>query len=489
MKETHLISVGLDIGTCTTKFVVSRLTLTERGASFTISQDEITERKLLYASPIVRTPLLDPVTIDAAELTEFLEAELKCAGIALTDIGSGAVIMTGETATKSNAEALLHRLAEQAGAFVVATAGSDLEAIMAGKGSGAAGRSLTLQNTIANMDIGGGTANVAWFRNGMPIATATFHMGGSILHLQGDGTVTYVSSAIKSWLDDQGFVIEVGQLAHISELQELTRRMARAIGLLIAGGETHSIQNSAELLILGQLPSQLPQTDEWMLSGGIAELLPCPSMMQMAEITKYEDIGPLLAQAIYDTWTELGFSLVKARQTQRATVIGAGLQSVELSGSTIHVDAATLPIRNVPIVKLQLHQDKATLTEDLKELFQKAIQLYGILDQAPFGIALTTVHPYTYRQLQELADQLIPQLTSHFTHKQTVVILCDQDMAKALGQLLTLGCQGKPRIVCVDGVSLSFGDYIDLGELIGNRTIPVIVKTLLFPNETSEVSL
>ena len=226
-----------------------------------------------------------------------------------------------------------------------------------------------------------------------------------------------------------------------------------------------------------------------MLSGGIAQLLPCPSMIGMAEITKYEDIGPLLAQAIYDTWTELGFSLVKARQTQRATVIGAGLQSVELSGSTIHVDAATLPIRNVPIVKLHLHQDKTALSEDLKELFQKAIQLYGTVDQAPFGIALITEHPYTYRQLQELASQLIPQLTSHFTHNQTVVILCDQDMAKALGQLLSLGCQGKPRIVCVDGVSLSFGDYIDLGELIGNRTIPVIVKTLLFPNETSEVNL
>jgi ethanolamine utilization protein EutA len=488
MKETHLMSVGLDIGTCTTKLVISRLTLAERGSSYTISRDEITERKLLYASPIHRTPLIDPITLDAAQLTEFLEAELATAGVELADIGSGAVIMTGETATKTNAEALLHRLAEQAGAFVVATAGSDLEAIMAGKGSGAAGRSQSLQNTVANMDIGGGTANIAWFRNGIPIATVTFHMGGSVIRLQADGTVTYVSLAIQCWLDEQGMLMVPGQIVDIHELRELTRRMARAVGQFVAGSPDKA---GNELLLLGKRPNQLPLADEWMLSGGIAELLSRPANMELAEVTTYNDIGSLLAQAIQETWKELGFPLVKSGHMQRATVIGAGLQSVELSGSTIHVDAGTLPIRNVPIVKLHIQQEPVKLATALKDIFQQASQLYGTSNQTPFGIALTTEQEqsYTYKHLQVLASQLIPQLTSHFTHQHTIVILCDQDMAKALGQLLSLGCQGRPRIVCIDGISLNFGDYIDLGELIGNRTIPVIVKTLLFPNEISEVRL
>ncbi|CAN7597826.1 ethanolamine ammonia-lyase reactivating factor EutA [Paenibacillus sp. LjRoot56] len=488
MKETHLMSVGLDIGTCTTKLVVSRLTLAERGSSYTISRDEITERKLLYASPIYPTPLLDPITLDAAKLTEFLEAELATAGVALADIGSGAVIMTGETATKTNAEALLHRLAEQAGAFVVATAGSDLEAIMAGKGSGAAGRSLNLHNTVANMDIGGGTANVAWFRNGIPIATVTFHMGGSVIRLQADGTVTYVSSAIQRWLDEQGMLMVPDQIVDIHEIRELTRCMARDVGQFVAGSPDKA---GAELLLLGQRPNQLPHADEWMLSGGIAELLSRPAIMELAEVTTYDDIGPLLAQVIRETWMELGLPLVKAGHMQRATVIGAGLQSVELSGSTIHVDADTLPIRNVPIVTLHLQQEPVRLATALKDLLQQASQLYGTSNQTPFGIALTTEQEqsYTYKHLQVLASQLIPQLTSYFTHEHTIVMLCDQDMAKALGQLLSLGCQGSPRIVCIDGISLNFGDYIDLGERIGNRTIPVIVKTLLFPNETSEVRL
>ncbi|NOU63504.1 ethanolamine utilization protein [Paenibacillus sp. LMG 31461] len=488
MMETHLMSVGLDIGTCTTKLVVSRLTLAERGSSYTISRDEITERKLLYESPIHRTPLVDAITLDAAQLTEFLEAELAAAGVELADIGSGAVIMTGETATKTNAEALLHRLAEQAGAFVVATAGSDLEAIMAGKGSGAAGRSHKLRNTVANMDIGGGTANIAWFRNGIPIATVTFHMGGSVIRLQADGRVIYVSSAIQRWLDEQGLLMVPGQIVDIPELRELTRRMARAVGQFVAGGPDKA---GNELLLLGQRPNKLPQADEWILSGGIAELLSRPAIMALTEVTTYDDIGPILAQAIQETWTELGFPLVKAGHMQRATVVGAGLQSVELSGSTIHVDAGTLPIRNVPIVKLHIQQEPDKLATALKDLFQQASQLYGTSNQTPFGIALTTEQEqsYTYKHLQVLASQLIPLLTSHFTQQHTIVILCDQDMAKALGQLLSLGCQGSPRIVCIDGIALNFGDYIDLGELIGNRTIPVIVKTLLFPNEISEVRL
>ncbi|OCT16746.1 hypothetical protein A8709_08780 [Paenibacillus pectinilyticus] len=489
MKETQLISVGLDIGTCTTKFVLSEITIAARGPSFTISQDAIAARKLLYASPMYRTPLTDHVTIDAMALSELLEAELGHAGVGLADIGSGAVIMTGETATKTNTEALLHKLAEQAGAFVVATAGSDLEAIMAGKGSGAAERSLRLHNTVANMDIGGGTANVAWFRNGIPMATVTFHMGGSLIRLKTDGTVTYVSPAIHDWLVMNRLAIAPDQIADSSVIHQLTRQMARTVGhFLASGNHDQAATNGAKLLVLGELPTQIPQADEWMLSGGIAALATGASVTTMAEISQYGDIGPALAQAIQETFTELGFTLVKAAQTHRATVIGAGLQSMELSGSTVHADAGTLPMRNVPIVQLQLHLEADTCPEQLNQLFESATRLYGKVEKAPFAIALSSPYAFTYKRLQELANHLIPLITRYLAAEQTAVILCDQDIAKALGQLLSLGCQGKPRIVCVDGIHPSFGDYIDLGELIANRTIPVIVKTLVFPKESHEVS-
>ena len=53
-------------------------------------------------------------------------------------LGSGAVIITGESAKKRNARMVTESIAELAGEFVVASAGPDLESLLPGKGSGAA---------------------------------------------------------------------------------------------------------------------------------------------------------------------------------------------------------------------------------------------------------------------------------------------------------------------------------------------------------------
>ncbi|MCK9911278.1 ethanolamine ammonia-lyase reactivating factor EutA, partial [Microbacteriaceae bacterium K1510] len=100
-----------------------------------------------------------------------------------SDIKSGAVIITGETATKRNAQQIVHLLAERSGDFVVATAGADLEGVLAGKGSGAEARSKQIHGIIANIDIGGGTANIAFFHRGKAIGTVTFHVGGRLIRI------------------------------------------------------------------------------------------------------------------------------------------------------------------------------------------------------------------------------------------------------------------------------------------------------------------
>ena len=46
------------------------------------------------------------------------------------DLQTGAVIITGETARKHNANTVLASLSSMAGDFVVATAGPDLESVL-----------------------------------------------------------------------------------------------------------------------------------------------------------------------------------------------------------------------------------------------------------------------------------------------------------------------------------------------------------------------
>lgn len=52
MKEQWMVTAGLDVGTSTTKFILSRLRISEQGNPFTVSRYEIVERKVVYESPI-----------------------------------------------------------------------------------------------------------------------------------------------------------------------------------------------------------------------------------------------------------------------------------------------------------------------------------------------------------------------------------------------------------------------------------------------------
>ncbi|MCK9905503.1 ethanolamine ammonia-lyase reactivating factor EutA, partial [Frankia sp. Cpl3] len=149
--------------------------------------------------------------------------EYEKAGIKQSDIKSGAVIITGETATKRNAQQIVHLLAERSGDFVVATAGADLEGVLAGKGSGAEARSKQIHGIIANIDIGGGTANIAFFHRGKAIGTVTFHVGGRLIRIDQHGFIHYISPAIQPWLRQNGYHLQEQQTTSYQTIADITR--------------------------------------------------------------------------------------------------------------------------------------------------------------------------------------------------------------------------------------------------------------------------
>ena len=73
-----------------------------------------------------------------ATIKRLLETELTRSKIPKEKIESGAISVTGEAANKTNADIAAQELAEFAGDFVVAVAGLDLEASLAGYVRGAA---------------------------------------------------------------------------------------------------------------------------------------------------------------------------------------------------------------------------------------------------------------------------------------------------------------------------------------------------------------
>src|SRR5262245_40639932 len=149
----------------------SRLYL-QRLGKYLSSRFVVVNRETLHRSPILLTPYRADNTIDAAVLDSFVEAAYAEAGLRPVDVDSGAIILTGEAIKRTNARAVADLFAEHAGKFVCASAGHNLEAILAANGSGAVALSREPSQTVLNVDIGGGTSKLALVHGGRVVETA-----------------------------------------------------------------------------------------------------------------------------------------------------------------------------------------------------------------------------------------------------------------------------------------------------------------------------
>src|SRR4051794_30462682 len=165
IEKFSLHSVGIDIGSSTSHLVFSHLTLRREGAALS-AKFTVTDRRVLYRSPILLTPYLSGTTIDVEKLTEFFHRAYAEADFRPDQIDTGAVVITGEALKKENAQPIVEFFAQDSGKFICASAGPNHEALLAAYGSGAAALSEAEGVNVLNVDIGGGTAKLSLIRRG-----------------------------------------------------------------------------------------------------------------------------------------------------------------------------------------------------------------------------------------------------------------------------------------------------------------------------------
>src|SRR5699024_3329377 len=141
---------------------------------------------------------------------------------------TGAVIITGEAATKNNASEMVHHLSKEAGEFLVATAGPDLESIIAAKGSGVFQQSKGNQLVRANVDIGGGTANIVVYQNEVLLGTCTLHVGGRLIEFNNE-VISSISPPIKRWLEKENRQLNVGEKRHAPEVANIVDQLVNTL--------------------------------------------------------------------------------------------------------------------------------------------------------------------------------------------------------------------------------------------------------------------
>ena len=473
MSKETLLTVGIDLGTSTTQLVLSELTVENFASAFTVPRISISDKKVIYRSDIIFTPLLNQSEIDAEPIKAFVAEQYRQAGIHKQDIQMGAVIITGETARKSNANNVLRALSGYAGDFVVATAGPDLESIIAGKGAGAQTYSETKRKPVVNLDIGGGTTNLAVFKDGEVIDTACFDIGGRLIKLDQQQKITYIAPKIQEIINKKGLTLHLGDQATEQNLlpiiSELVAVLENSIGL---GTQSPFYQ----LLVTNHPLRKGEELPIVTFSGGVADCLNTTS----TNLFKYGDIGLLLGKYLRKSLIFSEKEVLESAETIRATVVGAGSHTAEISGSTIAYREQILPVKNIPILKLA-QEDKTLTVTELGQRIQEKLNWHRIEETPQIALAIRGMSNPTFADIQRYGQGIVEGLASLVAEQIPIIVMVDEDMAKALGHALSAHLPKDYPFICLDSVKVENGDYVDIGLPVAEGAVlPVIVKTLVF---------
>ena len=475
----NILSVGIDIGSSTSHLIFSNLTLKRETSFFNMSNRFfLVNREIIYEGNIIFTPLIDRYNIDIEAIIEFCKEEYKKAGLTPEDVDTGAVIVTGETAKKQNAAEIVRRLSSESGKFVSASAGPNFESMLGAMGSGTVDLSRKKQNTILNIDVGGGTSNLAISSNGIVLSTSCINVGGRLLGIDEDFKIWRIDGPSEVVMEDLNMNYKIGDIILEEDVRTISREYANALFEVMRGPATSKIAKT--LMMTEDLDFSIP-VDEVSFSGGVAEMI-----YNKNKGNTFNDIGMYLAEEIKNLVDEFNLPLIEPENKIRATIIGAGSFSLSVSGSTCYYDEnIKLPLENIPVipVNIDLMKEFSLKKEILKDKIDLALKNFD-MKEGEDSFALYFRSLINPNKLPILAKEIERALPNSIVNKKLILIILGADGGKMLGITLKRETSIKNNLFCLDELELEAGDWIDIGApLKEGEAFPVTIKSLVFNNE------
>ena len=357
----------------------------------------------------------------------------------------------------------------------MATAGPDLESVLAARGAGADKFSTEKRTVVANLDVGGGTSNIAIYQKGVLRGTACLDIGGRLIKIE-NGRIAYIFNKIQKLAGAHGISIAVGDRADEAVLMKICRLMASQLAEALYLREPDA-ENSKLYTNDGKALPREPAVKAVTFSGGVAD---CIYQDMEGDPFKFGDIGVLLGRAIKEDPDFQKIEIYRATETIRATVVGAGVHTTEVSGSTIHYERDLLPLKNIPILKVP--QEDEVSMKTLTDSIIKQMPLYkpeGKVEQ--IAIALSGESYNSFVEVQTLAKAIVQGAEELIESSYPLIVVVENDIGKVLGNALNVMLDFKKEVVCIDSIQTMSGDYIDIGEPVaGGQVLPVVIKTLIF---------
>lgn len=416
--------IGLDFGSTTSSALIAEAPISKNCVT---GRMELGVPKTLFQSEPVFTPYTDQSICESsvqALLDEWLQPlmpEIETAGGA---------ILTGLAAQSNNVKQIKKLIRAKLGNTLIATAEDPhFESWLAFKGSvDRLSRSYPTQ-TFLNIDIGGGTTNIAVGTNGNVIHTDYLFVGARHFQVVPG---TYQLKNVTRW----GLEILPQPKTELSK-NDLDKIMNQYLDSI-----RRAIQGYSGVLCY---------------SGGVGELIYAKALRNEENSrTCFGDLGIDLANAIVHSDLKPNLDFVPS-QLGRATVHGITLSSTELSGSTFFQQCA-LPLQDLPILGSLSVENAAAQIERISHMKK--------------GTALQVSQDcHDLSSLRHLGSQLAQAFT-RFPISAPLVLLVPHNLGHALGNYATDWGKLSVPLLTLDEVSEKDANFVNVGKRHKN-VIPI----------------
>jgi ethanolamine utilization protein EutA len=446
--------VGLDCGSTTSCLVVASGQLTT-GA---LGRVDVTGLEECFRSELVFTPLSND-RIDTARLAAYLDAWLESAGVAPQEILGGGALITGLAAQRENASAVSAMLLQRLANTVIAAADAPrLESWLAFMGNCHELSQAHPDTPILNIDLGGGTANLALGLNGQVLATGWLFVGARHFRFEpGSYRLLEMSPLAQSLLEALSIRRSIGD--------ELSDRGVAAVVDFYVARLVEAIEGRMPLDEIAirhvQADIALPHIDgerlAITLSGGVGQLV-YQMRQEQADFarTEFGDLGGELARGILECDAICKRLTLVPRGLGRATVLGLLRHSTELSGSTLYLPhPERLPLENVPIVG-QLDEHSSS---------DQIVPLLELVAAAGHAAAIQVDLPQDLSAVRQVGELMATALASHpLPDGLTLVLLLESNLGKTLGNYVTRWGKLEVDLIVIDEVPRRDAQFLRLGR-------------------------
>lgn len=458
---------GFDFGSTTCSAAAASARLAKSAVSGRV---ELQDLQVQYCSPITLTPRCGDL-LDLAAIDQLLQRWLTEGKLNPQQLFGGGTLITGLAARSVNVAELRSLLTSRIGLGLIATAAEPcLESWVAFMAGSAELSRQHPSSYFLNLDIGGGTANLALGHRGSVLSTGALLVGARHLQVHpGSYQLTAISEPGAFLLSQLGIPKQAGDTLTASEVRAVLAFQIRALEACVSGN--HDYFFPPQLHYFQEVPLTIPGGVRDLVptyTGGVGELVyrilrsePLPSQ------TAFGDLGIELAQAIVCSPTLMpkeARTLVPTQQS-RATLYGMMQHGTEVSGTTLYLpNPQLLPLYDLPIL------GKIGVTESDDRL--DALLRLALLSPAGACIQIDSTCT-TLEQVRHLASQLQAALfRCHFPATLPLVLLLAKNIGKLLGSYITRWGQLPLKLVAVDEISDRNMAFVSLGAL-RNQVLPI----------------